>query len=62
MPFVQVMNAGFENEFFILKGILRYGIFLSLGKFVIEHFRSMVIIWNTNEKLVQGREGRIGAI
>lgn len=62
MLFVQVMNAGFENEFFILKGILRYGILLSLGKFVIEHFRSMVIIWNTNEKLVQGREGRIGAI
>ncbi|PQQ19780.1 protein fluG [Prunus yedoensis var. nudiflora] len=54
-----VMNAGFENEFFILKGILRYGILLSLGKFVIEHFRSMVIIWNTNEKLVQGWEGRI---
>lgn len=27
MEFVQVMNAGFENEFYLLKSVLRYRIY-----------------------------------
>lgn len=62
MLFVQEMNAGFENEFFLLKSILRYEILPYLGKFVTWTFYTNFDLWYTNKKLVQGWERRMGAI
>jgi len=53
------MNAGFENEFFLLKSVLRYGIPRSLAIFFAVSIFATII--NVIYKVVQGRERRMDA-
>ena len=53
---VQEMNAGFENEFFLLKNVLRYGIPWSTDIFYVVSIFTTITICNLQCRAGKGKK------